>query len=274
MKTDFFLMGWLGSSKAAALADSPVRTTRRFGSRRWVTLSVAIITLVGAVLLWRYGPQLQALINDRARFQAMVHALGWLGPFVLIAFNALQIIVAPVPGYVVQLGAGFLYGPWWGGLWSTVGLFIGSMTAMGLARAYGRPLVARVIGAQRLSHWEHIIHSDSVYIWFILLLGPTGDAPYYLAGLSRIRFVQIAFITLLIRVPSVFVAAAVGAGAVTLTWWQFTLILVAVGLCALVLLRYKAWLQAWANRIVQRLTQRYLPEQVSSPDAPYSSCDE
>jgi uncharacterized membrane protein YdjX (TVP38/TMEM64 family) len=271
MKTDFFLLSWFGASKADAPTDSSLPTApKRFWPRPWVSVVVAVVAVVGALLLWQYGSQLQALINDRARFQAMMRELGWLGPLVLIAFNALQIVVAPVPGYVVQLVAGFLYGPWWGGLWSTIGLFIGSMTAMWLARTYGRPLVARVIGAQRLAHWEHVIHSDSIYIWFILLLGPTGDAPYYLAGLSRIRFVQVALITLLIRVPSVFVAAAVGAGAMTLTWWQLMLVLVAVGIGAFVLLRYKNLLKAWVNRLLQPLAQRYLPEHAASPDAPHS----
>ncbi len=220
-------------------------------------LGLALLLLIGALFLWQYGPALREIIGDRARFQAFVDELGWFGPIALVLFNALQIIVAPVPGYFVQLAAGFLYGPWWGGLWSTIGLFIGSMTAMWLARTYGRPLVERVIGENRLHHWEDIIHSDSLFVWFILLLGPTGDAPYYLAGLSQVRFVHVALITLLIRVPSVFVAAAVGAGTVVLTWWQFTLILVAVGLFAFVLLQYKEFLVAWMDRFLKKLTQRY-----------------
>ncbi|MEZ4676057.1 MAG: hypothetical protein R2932_17670 [Caldilineaceae bacterium] len=115
----------------------------------------------------------------------------------------------------------------------------------------------RVIGAKRLEHWEDVIHTDSVYVWFILLLGPTGDAPYYLAGLARVRFVHIALITLLLRVPSVFVAAAIGAGVVELTWWQFTLILVFVGLVAFVLLRYKDVLRLWVDQLLKLWTQRY-----------------
>lgn len=220
-------------------------------------VALALLLLLGALLFWQYGAVIREIISDRARFQAFVDEVGWFGPIVLILFNALQIIVAPVPGYVVQLAAGYLYGLWWGGLWSTLGLFTGSMAAMWLARTYGRPLVERVIGANRLHHWEDIIHSDSTFVWFILLLGPTGDAPYYLAGLSQVRFLHIALITLLIRVPSVFVAAAVGAGSVVLTWWQFTLILVAVGLFAIVLLQYKDFLVVWMDRLLKRITQHY-----------------
>jgi len=234
---------------------------RSFFKRYRSSFIFFLFALIGLLVLWQYGPLLREIISDRARFQAFVDEVGWFGPIVLIFFNALQIVVAPIPGYAVQLAAGFLYGTWWGGLWGTLGLFLGSMIAMWLARTYGRPLVERVIGSQRLQHWEEIIHSDTLFVWFILLLGPTGDAPFYLAGLSKVRFIHIALITLLIRVPSVFVATAIGAGTVVLTWWQFTLILLFVGLAAFILMHYKESLVARMERLLKKLTQRYTVKQ-------------
>lgn len=242
---------------------------------RFVRVQRAI--LVGFLLIlivigsWQYGPAVQEFVRDRERFQQFVTELGWLGPIALICFNALQIIVAPVPGYIVQLAAGFLYGPWWGGLWSSCGLFIGSMSAMWLARTFGRPLVERVIGANRLHHWEEYIHSDNIYIWFILLLGPTGDAPYYLAGLSQIRFFHIVLITLLIRVPSVFVAAAVGAGVFALRWWQFALIIALFGVLAFILLRHKDRISSWMDHVLQTLVRRQPPEYTRSSELELST---
>lgn len=203
--------------------------------------------------LWR---QLHTLLTDEVALQAAVDRLGWLGPLALIAFNALQIIIAPVPGYVVQLAAGFLYGPFWGGIWAAVGLFIGGLSAMWLGRRLGRPLVERMVGTAQLQRWESVIHSENIYIWFILLLGPTGDAPFYLAGLARVRFLHIALITACIRMPSVFVAAAVGAGVVTLTWWQLTLILAGVGGVAAYLIRHQTRFAAQMDRWLQRLSSQ------------------
>ncbi len=225
--------------------------------RRFQILFTVVGVLIFGLLAWQYGPTIGRILSDRARFQAFVEELGWFGPISLIFFNALQIVVAPIPGYIVQLAAGYLYGPWWGGLWGAIGLYIGSMTAMWLARTFGRPLVERAIGAARVQHWEHVIHSDSIYIWFALLLGPTGDAPYYLAGLSRVRFVHIALITTLLRVPSAFVAAAIGAGAMTLSWWQFALVVATVGITALIIFRYKAVLAAWGTQIYRALMRRF-----------------
>lgn len=205
------------------------------------------------------GPALQEFwraVNDQQQLQAFVERLGWTGPLVLILLNALQIIVAPIPGYIIQAAAGFLYGPLWGGIWASIGLFVGSITAMKLARVYGRPLVEKLVGAGRLTQWEQVTHSDNPLLWTVLLLGPTGDLPFHLAGLSRVSFLTIVLITACIRMPSVFVAAAVGAGAVSLSWWQFTVLVVVLGALIIVFLRYQQPVTAWFEQQVQQRLYR------------------
>lgn len=239
---------------------------------RWLIglLLVSLLLLVGWLApsgpplvrslkqVW-FGPELQQFwqaINDQQQLQAFVERLGWTGPLALILLNALQIIVAPIPGYIIQAAAGFLYGPLWGGIWATIGLFMGSLTAMKLARVYGRPLVEKLVGGGRLAKWEQVTHSDNPLLWTVLLLGPTGDLPFHLAGLSRVSFPTIVLITACIRMPSVFVAAAVGAGVVSLSWWQFTLLVVVLGALIIVFLRYQQPLTAWFEQHIQQRLYR------------------
>lgn len=225
------------------------------------------LVLLGLLVLgWWLAPDGQQLkqwwqsINDQQQLQTFVDQLGWFGPIVFILLNALQIVVAPIPGYIIQAAAGFLYGPLWGGAWASLGLFIGAMTAMKLARLFGRPMVQWMIGAERLAKWERVTHSDSPLLWAILLLGPTGDVPYHLAGLSHVSFLTVAVITLCIRMPSVFIAAAVGAGAVTFSWWQFALFIVILSAGIIVFIRYQAPLTAWFE---QQIQQRLYREKLS-----------
>jgi maltodextrin utilization protein YvdJ len=56
--------------------------------------------------------------------------------------------------------------------------------------------------------------------------------------------------------PSVFVAAAVGAGAVTLSWWQFAILVVALAALIVVFLRYQQPLTAWFEQQVQKYLYR------------------
>lgn len=218
---------------------------------RWWLLA---ILLVGVGLCWRFGGDFLRFLRDEEALEALIIRLGWLGPLVLIFCNALQIIIAPIPGYIVQLTAGFLYGPLWGGVWSAIGLLIGSMTAMWLSRTYGRPLVESLVGQGRLDRWERLIFTDHPVVWFMLLLAPIGDLPYFLAGLAHITFSRMALLIVLVRVPSVFVAAAIGAGVVGFTWWQIALLFCIGGSLLLLFFRYQEQLLQWIDgRVQERL---------------------
>jgi uncharacterized membrane protein YdjX (TVP38/TMEM64 family) len=166
--------------------------------------------------------------------------------------NIVQIVVAPVPGYVVQIASGYLFGSFWGGVWASIGLLIGAMLAMWLARTFGRPLVERLVGAQRLDKWETTTHSDSVIVWFILILSPTGDLPYFLAGLSSVRFRTIFLLSLAIRVPTTFVVTSAGAGVMLLNWWQLVTVLAALIVLLLAFMRYQDTIVSRIDQYVQR----------------------
>jgi uncharacterized membrane protein YdjX (TVP38/TMEM64 family) len=207
---------------------------------------------IAAVGVWYYGPEIWRLAQEREALQAAVQELGWLGPLALVAVNILQIIVAPIPGYAMQIVAGFLYGPLWGGVWGSVGLLGGAWLAMALARRYGRPLVTRLTGVERLDRWERVTHSTSPLVWFVLLLGPTGDLPYFLAGLSQVRFTTVLLLTVATRVPTTFVVAAAGAGIVFLTWQQVAAILITLGLLVVLFFRYQNTITNWVDRALLR----------------------
>lgn len=201
------------------------------------TIVLLVVGGVGLWLLWYFWAEIRNFTQNIAALQRFVDQLGWWGPPALIAINILQMVVAPIPGYAVYLVAGLLYGFFWGGIWSSIGLLAGSMLAMWLARHFGCPLVIRVIGQKQLERWEDLIHSDSTLVWGVILLSPIGDMPYYLAGLSHIRFRKIAFLSIVTRVPQAFVTTALGAGAFQLQWWQLA-VLTAILVTPLVLFTY------------------------------------
>lgn len=212
-------------------------------------LLLALLLLTLGVL---YGPALIDLVRDRARVEAWLAAFGPWGPLALILLNTLQIVIAPIPGYFVQAAAGYLFGTLAGGIYGTIGMVTGGALAMNLARWYGRPLVVRLAGPERLQRWEGVIHSDSIWPWFILLLGPVGDIPYFIAGLTHVPIWKILLIALVLRAPSVFVAAAVGAGVIVLppAWWlAFGAILVVI---ASLLHRYRERLEHWMDHLLLR----------------------
>lgn len=213
----------------------------------WILVVVSLICLVAWI-----GPQVWQIARDEAALQAAIAELGWLGPLALIAINVLQIVIAPIPGYVMQAAAGYLYGPFWGGLWGSIGLLAGAMLAMGLARTFGRPLVERFVGAERLEQWENATYSTNTLVWFILLAAPTGDLPYFLAGLAHVSYWKIFMLTLLVRVPFTFVVAAAGAGMWNVTGWQLAGGIIVLGALLVVFYTYRQRLVTLLDRYVQR----------------------
>jgi uncharacterized membrane protein YdjX (TVP38/TMEM64 family) len=223
--------------------------SRFHGERRlwWLALIAMGVTAVSL----HFGPWLWALVQDERALEAYVAQLGMWGPLALVTLNAVQIVVAPLPGYVMQVAAGYLYGPVWGGIWGALGVLIGSMAAMALARFLGRPAVERFVGNERLERWERLSFSTSTVVWFIILLAPTGDLPYFMAGLSHVSFTKIFLLTVAIRVPSTMVVAAAGAGVWLFSGWQLAAILAVLGMLSLVVLRYQDRLQLLIDRRVQ-----------------------
>lgn len=236
--------------KRALSEDSPALLYRRLSRRHYPFLGVAIVLFTLIVAL--FGPRMWAILQDEQMLEATIAKLGWLGPAALILFNAVQIIVAPVPGYVVQVASGYLFGPVWGGVWASFGLMLGAMVAMWLARTFGRPLAERLVGGARLDKWEKTTHSNSVLIWFVLILSPTGDLPYFLAGLSSTRFLTIFLLVLAIRVPTTFVVAAAGAGVMLLDWRQLAIIATGLAMFMFAFLRYQEPVVRWIDVRVQR----------------------
>lgn len=218
-----------------------------------------IIGALAVALVWIFGPQVWALAQDEVALEAFVVQLGAWGPLALIAINALQIVVAPLPGYVMQIAAGYLYGPVWGGVYGSMGLVIGAMLATTLARSFGRPLVGQMVGVERLERWERVTLSTSTLVWFAILLAPTGDLPYFMAGLARVSLIKILLLTLAIRVPSTMVVAATGAGVWLLEGWQLAFILAALGVATAIIMRYQERLLAVIDQRVQRQVSREEP---------------
>jgi uncharacterized membrane protein YdjX (TVP38/TMEM64 family) len=215
-----------------------------------------IIGVLAVALARTVGPQIWAIVQDEVALEAFVAQLGVWGPPALIALNAAQIVAAPLPGYVMQIAAGYLYGPVWGGVYGSIGLIIGAMLAMTLARSFGRPLVEQLVGAGRLERWERVTFSTNTLVWFAILLAPTGDLPYFMAGLARVSFAKILLLTLVIRVPSTMVVAAAGAGVWLLPGWQLAIVLAALGIATVLLIRYQERLLALVDRRVQRQLSR------------------
>jgi uncharacterized membrane protein YdjX (TVP38/TMEM64 family) len=123
-------------------------------------------------------------------------------------------LVAPIPQTSVITALGIVYGTLLGGLLGSFALVTGGLLGYAVARAFGRGLVARVLGESTLGRAEGFF--ERAGMWAILL---TRSLPYSLpeglvlvAGLGRMRIGPLVLALTLGSVPTAFVFAALGAG--------------------------------------------------------------
>lgn len=211
---------------------------------------LGLVLLIIGVLLALYWRQLLALVQDLPRLRSWLRGLGPWGPLALIGLNALQILVAPVPGQLVQAVAGYLFGLWPGALYGGLGMALGGTLSMTVGRLYGRPVVTRIIGEERLIRWERAAHADSPVVWAILMLPPFGDIPYLIAGLTKAPIGRVLIITIIVRGPSVILYAAVGAGAVSGPAWLLGVVILGLALLGLAGIIFGPRLQPWFEGVV------------------------
>jgi len=96
--------------------------------------------LVGAVIFWRLW-DLGLLAPEAVQRMVGAHAVS--APFLFIGAYALAVLFM-VPTLPLNLGAGFLWGPLLGGIYSLLGSTIGSVAAFLFARtAFGQPMARR-----------------------------------------------------------------------------------------------------------------------------------
>lgn len=240
----------------------------RLSRQQWLALFFLLALIV---LAWWFREPLRAHLSNLPEARIWLQSLGPLGAVIFIAINAAQIVIAPIPGYIVQLAGGWVFGAVLGAILGIAGLALGATLAMLLARLLGRPFVSRVIGTERMARWEHVTRADRAWPWAALFLAPIGDVPYFLAGLSRYPIRRLVLIAVVVRSPSVTLAAAVGAGVVAVNPAQVidwlttraaelhplivaTLVIAVLALLALLLrytLRLKDTLLARLNQTIQ-----------------------
>lgn len=153
---------------------------------------VGLLVLAGIILaFWLLSEPLTYILQQGDMARAWINSFGAWAPFAYIALFALQILIAPLPGQFMGVMGGYVFGVFFGSLYSITGLAIGAGLALVLARRYGRPLLERFFNRDQIKHWERKLYMRSPVNWGVLFLFPVPDLVFYLAGLSTIPLVRL-----------------------------------------------------------------------------------
>jgi uncharacterized membrane protein YdjX (TVP38/TMEM64 family) len=170
-----------------------------------VALAAAFVT---AAATWRVAP----VLTDPARLRGLVASFGPLAPLAFVCLQAVQVVVAPIPGQVLGGVAGYLFGTWAGFWYSMIGVVVGSTVAFLLARRYGRPFVERTFDTGVVERFDALADDTAPLALFALFLLPTfpDDLLCALAGVSPMRLRTFLVLLIVGRAPSFALVAFAG----------------------------------------------------------------
>ena len=191
-----------------------------------VVLGIAVTFIV----LWVFRVELMEMMNWFADLDAVtadMQRVGMWGPITLFVLFVFQVFLAFIPGQVLMVACGYLYGFWGGFLLSWFSLVVGGELAFVLARRYGRNFAERWIAPQVLSRWDKTAQGQGITFFTISLVLPLipNDAMCYVAGLGKISRPHFVVANLFGRGIACVLTSAAGAYGGAIPWQLWVILL-------------------------------------------------
>ncbi|MCG8478834.1 MAG: VTT domain-containing protein [Spirochaetales bacterium] len=180
-----------------------------------------------------------------------------ISPLLVVALQILQVVVFIIPGEVVQIGAGFLFGVAGGAALSLAGIAVGSLINYTVGRLLGRRFVTAITSERARQRIDSVMERRGTRIGFFLLFvipGIPKDILGYVAGAAgkTMNVGTFLLFSMVGRVPGIVGSAMIGASAAagrTVT----ALVLFSLAALALILgVRHRRRIEAMAARVLSR----------------------
>lgn len=179
----------------------------QYQKRRRIFGIISIVAFVAVIVLlsWLFIKVFSPYMKSSEEFRAFLETYGWRGRLILFGLQCVQVIIALIPGEVIELGAGYAYGAIEGTLICMAGVALSSSLIFWLTKKFGAPLVELFISREKINELR-FINSEKKLKRLIFLLffipGTPKDVLTYFVGLTNIQLSQFLIISLVARIPS------------------------------------------------------------------------
>lgn len=199
------------------------------------------LMVIVVILIWPYIHEvfepggLSRVIDD-------VRNAGPLGFLILWAMQFMQIVVAFIPGEVVQMAAGMMYGPWLGAAVILLGCIISSAFVFAVVHRLGAPFVRDMVPTKYLDKFNAFEESGKLSIVvFILFLIPAmpKDTFTYLVPLTNMRMRDFLVLSNVGRIPGIVISTYAANGLVDGNITQSIIIFAVVAVIAIVAIVFR-----------------------------------
>ncbi|SHH79909.1 Uncharacterized membrane protein YdjX, TVP38/TMEM64 family, SNARE-associated domain [Clostridium collagenovorans DSM 3089] len=180
----------------------------------WGKYLLAVIVVVACIYILKdYIGPLVIKFSDFETVRNFINKYENHSVLVFIILQILQVVIFAIPGEVIQISGGYLFGYLWGFVYSLIGITLGSAICFFIARTLGKKFVGKIISKEKILYYEEKLNSNRYRIGlFILYLipGVPKDLLAYVAGISKISLSDFLMLSTIARIPALFLSSYFG----------------------------------------------------------------
>jgi uncharacterized membrane protein YdjX (TVP38/TMEM64 family) len=215
-----------------------------------VKLSIFLVAFCAALLLMYAFGWLDLFMNRKHLVQFIEDHRAY-AVFIFIGLQSLQVVFAPIPGEVTGFVGGMLFGTFWGIVYSTIGLTIGSWAAFTLARIVGRPLVESIVSPEIIQQYDYLMKHKGLFLALLLFVIPGFPKDYlcYLLGLGHMGLGAFLLISTIGRLLGTTMLTLGGSFFCNRQYWQLVTLTGACVFLILLTMIYRKDLEQWFRNL-------------------------
>lgn len=201
--------------KAKRLLADKLRKETKHYSKRYaatvlsvVSVSLCVLSILGFILI-------KTRFSDTDAIKAWVDENYLLGVVVMMLLCAVQVVIALIPGELLEIASGYAFGGAKGAVICTVGILLGSIVAILFARRFGRGLVESLYPREKIDALPILNNPkkrNAMTFLLFLIPGTPKDLFTYVIGMTEMSIPLYILLTTFARLPSI-VMSTIGGGA-------------------------------------------------------------
>lgn len=163
-----------------------------------------------------YYPMFKGLNTKQSimKVRTIIKSYGKFGVLAFLVMQIFQVVIFFIPGEVVQIAGGYVFGTVSGTLISFAGITIGSMITYCIAYLLGKAFVDKIIPKEKMLTVDKYLKKGKInHIILVLYLIPglPKDIVGYICGISEINIRDFFIYSSLGRFPCILISAFFGA---------------------------------------------------------------
>ena len=193
---------------------------KEFIKKQKIKLLLIPLIIAAIVLMVQYYSKIVLVFKDIESIKGIILGYGNYSFIIYIALQIVQIVVFFIPGDIMQISAGFIFGPIRGFLLSFLGICLGTSVVFFISRKLGKPFVNKIVSEKdtwiihKLEKFKEHPMKDKklkkIVFFTYLIPGIPKDILGYICGVSEIKYKDFIIYSSIARIPALFVSSFFG----------------------------------------------------------------